>query len=91
MHRFQDIARARDGIVGPLDQGAVAACRNKHAEPVFDLDQIGVELAEQRAKHGLFVEFDFDPGTAMRIAAMCAVVGCAIMAAGFAVRRAMRL
>ncbi len=58
----QHVARAGGGFGLALDLDARAACCDVDAEPVFDRDQVAVELPEQGAKQmGLF-EFDLESG-----------------------------
>jgi hypothetical protein len=61
---FQHFAGAGDGIFRPLDLHAVAARRDIDAQPVFDLHQVGIELPEQCAKDGCFLELDLGAGAA---------------------------
>jgi len=67
VHALQDIAGASYRIFWPLDLHLVAARGNIDAKPVFDLDKVGVELAEQCAEHAWFVEFDFGAGAALLV------------------------
>jgi len=46
VHCLQGIARSGDGVLAAFDLDAVTARRDEHAEAVFHLDEIGIELAE---------------------------------------------
>ncbi|VVT12160.1 hypothetical protein ERY430_60200 [Erythrobacter sp. EC-HK427] len=61
VHFDKHIARPRHIIRHALDHHPVPARGDIHAQPVFDLHQIGVKLPEERAEHSLFVKPDFDP------------------------------
>jgi hypothetical protein len=63
-------SRAGDVVLRPLDHRPVAARGDQHAEAVLDLDEVGVEFAEQRAEHALLFEHDFGPGAPRGIAAI---------------------
>ncbi len=68
MHRFENVARTRDRIFRAFDLDLVAARRDIDAQPVFDVDEVGVELTEQRAQDCRFVEFDLCAGAALLVA-----------------------
>ncbi len=76
MHASQHFAGAGDGIFRAFDLNLVAAGADIDAKPVLYLDEIGIEFAEQRAEHGLFVEFHFHPGAPRRIAAVFGMGEC---------------
>jgi hypothetical protein len=59
VHRHQHLAGAGDLVLVAFDDDLVAARGDQHAEPVLDLYEVGVELAEQRSQHRLLVEPDF--------------------------------
>ena len=69
MHAAQHFAGAGDGVFGAFDLDAVAARGDIDAEPVFDLDKVGVELAEQGPQHRGFIELDLDPRAARAVEA----------------------
>ena len=82
MHLAKDIARAAHAVGRAFDDDLVAARANIHAQPVFDLHQIGVKFAEQPAKAGLIIEGDFDARA--RFTVICRVSDCGGVAAGCA-------
>ena len=66
MQRLQHFARARSGGRLAFDRDLVATRRNIDAEPVFDGDEIAVELTEQRAHQMRLVKGDFEAGDIAR-------------------------
>ncbi len=69
MEPTQHLAGAGDGVLGAFDLDLVAARADVDPQAVLDLDEVGVELAEQRAQHARFVELDLGPGAARRFLA----------------------
>ena len=67
------VARAGYIVRGPLDRDLVAPRTDIDTQPVLDLHEIGIELAEQRAEHGLLIEFDLHPDTPRGVAAVFGV------------------
>jgi hypothetical protein len=65
VHAFERVAGAGDGVFRAFDLDLVAARGNVDAEAIFDLYEIGIELAEQGPQQSLFVELDFDTRPAM--------------------------
>ena len=58
MHALEHVARAGNRVLRAFDLHSIAARGDVDAEAVFDLDQVGVELAEQRAENARLIEFD---------------------------------
>ncbi len=70
MHALEHVAGAGDIVLGPFDDDLVAARSDVHPEPVFELNQVSVEFAEQRAEHRLFIECNLRARAARSIAAV---------------------
>ncbi|MFD1958010.1 hypothetical protein ACFSHP_00605 [Novosphingobium panipatense] len=60
IHAFQRVAGACHGFIRAFDLDLVAACRDVDAQPVLDLHEIGVELAEDGPQQHGFIEIQFD-------------------------------
>ena len=56
VHRPQNVTRPRDAVFRSFEMKLVAPRRDEHAEAVFHLHQIGVELSEQSTQKALIVE-----------------------------------
>ena len=69
VHAPKHVARARHRLFGALDLDAVAARGDIDAEPVFDVDQIGVELSEQGSQDRRLIELHLRPGAVGRCVA----------------------
>ena len=73
VHRLEHVAGAGDVVAAAFDHDLVAAGADVDAEAVFEEHEVGVELAEQRAEHGLLLEFHFGPGPAADVATVLGV------------------
>src|SRR3546814_6015670 len=60
IHALERVAGAGYGVFGALHLEAVAARGDIDAEPVFHLDKIGIELAEQGPQQRRFIELYLD-------------------------------
>src|SRR5690606_5517222 len=73
MHRDEHFTSASDVVFGPFDDDLVPSRGDQHAQAVFDLNEIGIELSEQRAQRRLLVEENLGPRAARGIAPVLGV------------------
>src|SRR5690606_35828657 len=67
MHRDEHFTSASDVVFGPFDDDLVPSRGDQHAKAVFDLNEVGIELPEQRAQCRLLVEENLGPRAARGI------------------------